>query len=172
MKFNIKKFLGQLVQNTVNNVFWVLLLVVFGGGGIAWTFWPGFKELLKTVCTFTLPLWAWIVVSITICGLFVIMQKIISLRRKRKVPIGQFLTDTQDIINKLCWWVGQQHFVEAQTRDDKLVTWHFSLIDKRLKLNPGSTKKFLPALFRAKPKLFNIAIQSEGEETIAIRYGL
>ena len=36
MKFNIKKIWGSLVQNTVNNVFWVLLVavftLVFGGG--------------------------------------------------------------------------------------------------------------------------------------------
>lgn len=172
MKFNIKKIWGSLVQNIVNNVFWVLLVAVFGGSGIAWTLWPGFKELLKTVYTFTLPLWAWIFVYIAICGLPVIILKIIDLRRTRKAPIGQFLTDTQDIINKLCWWVGQQqHFVEAETRDHKLVTWHFSVIDKKLKLNSGSTKKFLPALFRANPKLFNITLINEGEETIAIHYG-
>ena len=127
-----------------------------------------FKTYLTTAYTFTFPLWGWIVLCVVISCPLTITFKIIDLRRKQEV-----LTDKVDISNKLRWWVGQQlRFVQEQTEDNKLVTWHFSVIDKRNKLSPGSAKKILPALFSTKPKSFPITLLNKGEKTIAIRYDL
>ena len=127
-----------------------------------------FKKHLTTVYTFTLPFWTWILLCVVISCSPVLILRIIDFRRKRKV-----LTDEDDVFNKLHWWVGQQQdFVRRETENNKLVTWHFSGIDRSLGLVPGSAKKFLPAMFSAKPKVFNISVVNEGQETIALRYDI
>lgn len=126
------------------------------------------KDNLITVYTLGLPLWAWLLFGVIAFCLPVIILKIIDLRRKQNV-----LTDEDDIFNKLHWWVGQQRdFVRQETENNKLVTWHFSVIDRSLRLNPGSAKKFLPAMFSAESKYFPITILNKGRETIALRYDL
>jgi hypothetical protein len=125
-----------------------------------------FKKYLTTAYTFALPLWVWIVLCVVIACPLAIIIKIIDLLRRQKV-----LTDKDDILNKLNWWLGQQQcFVREQTEDNKLVTWHFSLIDKNLGLSPGSAKKFLPVMLSTKHKVIHFAICNEGKETISIRY--
>jgi len=127
-----------------------------------------FKTYLTTVFTLTFPLWGWIVLCVVISCPLAIILKIIDIRRRQEV-----LTDKDDRFNKLQWWEGQQlKFVKEQTEENKLVTWHFSVIDKRNKLSPGSAKKFLPAFFSTEPKLFPITLLNKGEKTIAIRYDL
>jgi len=127
-----------------------------------------FKTYLMTVYTFAFPLWGWIVLLVVVSCLPAIILKIIDIQRRQEV-----LIDKDDIFNKLQWWVGQQlRFVREQTEDNKLVTWHFSVIDKRNNLSPGSAKKFLPVIFSTNPKLFPITLLNKGEKTIAIRYDL
>jgi hypothetical protein len=127
-----------------------------------------FKKYLMKEYTFTLPLWVWIALCIVISSTTVIILKMIDYRHKPKV-----LMDKDDIFNKLHWWLGQQIcFVKEQTDDNRVVTWHFNLIDKKLGLKSGSAKKFLPAMFDTKPKPFPITMLNKGEETIAIRYDL
>jgi len=125
-----------------------------------------FKKYLTTAYTFTLPCWVWIVFCVIISCSLAIIIKIINLLRRQKV-----LTDKDDISNKLHSWLGQKRcFVQEQTEDHKPVTWHFSLIDKELGLNPGSAKKFLPAMLSTKHKVIPFTICNEGKETISIRY--
>ena len=127
-----------------------------------------FKTYLTNLYTITFPLWGWIVICVVISCLTSITLKIIDLRHSQEV-----LTDKDDIFNKLQWWVGQQlQFVKDQTKENKVVTWHFSVIDKKNKLSPGSAKKFLSAFFNTEPKLFPITLLNKGEKTIAIRYDL
>ncbi len=161
----IKEFCLEILNKVKENIAATIAIVIIGS---ILSIGLVFKRYLTSVYTLALPLWTWIVLCIVISCLLAIILKIIELRRRKKV-----LTDKDDIFNKLRWWVGQQlHFVREQTEDNKLVTWHFSVIDKKLRLKPGSTKKILPALFRNKPKLFDITILNEGEETIALRYDL
>lgn len=127
-----------------------------------------FKKYLTTAYTFTLPLWVWIVLCAVIACSLTIIIKIIDLLRRPKV-----LTDKDDISNELHGWLGQkQDIVREKTEDHKLVTWHFSSIDKELGLNPGSAKKFLQAMLSTKHKVIPFTICKEGKETISIRYDL
>ncbi len=171
MKFNIKKIWSSLVQNTINNIFWVILVLLFGAGGLAWKFWPGFKKWLKEDYPITIPVWAWIVTVVFVVSLPVLILKAANFWRKRKISSSNILTDDTDIFNKLYWWLGQQqNFVRRQTENDSSVTWHFNLIDKRLGLKPGSAKQYLPQMLSDESKLYPIKVLNKGEKTISIYY--
>ncbi len=155
MKWIRNSCLEKVIATVISGI--VLLIITFI-----------FKKYLTTVFTFTFPLWAWIVLCVAISSFTAIILKVIGIRRRQ-----EFLTDKVDISNKLQWWVGQQlKFVKEQTEDNKLVTWYFSVIDKRNKLRPGSAKQFLPEFFSGSSKLFPITLVKMGEKTISIWHDL
>ncbi len=79
----------------------------------------------------------------------------------------KLLTDPKDILNKIVWWLGEQKsYVIKQGRAGLPLTWHFDVIDKKLHLSPGSTKKHLPKIFKCGPCPFPVKILNKGPETI------
>lgn len=161
----IKNFCLEILSMVKNHIAAAIALVIISVIVVLCT---SIKSYLTNMYTLTFPLWGWVVLCVAISCPLAVILKIIDLRHKKEV-----LTDKNDIYNKLYWWLGQQlRFVQEQTEDNKLVTWHFSVIDKRNKLSPGSAKKFLPAFFTTEPKPFPITLICKGEKTIAIRYNL
>ncbi len=173
----IKDFFIEILKKVKEHI--VTAIAVFIVGLIITMFFI-FKRFLIVEFTLTLPVWAWAILCVVISCLPVIILKSVDIQRKNRQESliqqkskQEYLTDEDDIFNKLSWWVGQRlNFVREQTEDGKLVTWHFDLIDKKLGLIPGSAKKFLPAIFSVKPNPFRITLLNQGEKTIAIRYDL
>ncbi|MHC4700910.1 MAG: hypothetical protein ACYTFQ_10070 [Planctomycetota bacterium] len=160
----IKEFCLEILNKVKENVVAAIALALIAVMSII------FKKYLTTVCTLALPLWIWILIFAAILCLPAIILRIINRWRRQEVFTNEeVLTDKDDIFNKLHWWVGQQlDFVREETKNNKLITRHSKVIDDRL--SPGSAKNFLPAMFSAKPKAFEITIVNEGKETIALRY--
>lgn len=93
---------------------------------------------------------------------------------KKPTPVTsteKLLTDPGDITNKLIWWLGQQcEFVLTQTRHNQPVVWHFSVIDERNKLSPGSAKKYLPEILNSNESPFPAIVENVSPGTIRLKY--
>jgi len=85
--------------------------------------------------------------------------------------IEKLLTDPGDITNKLIWWLGQQRgFVFTQTKCGQPVVWHFSVIDKRNNLSPGSAKKRLPEILNSNESPFPAIVKNVSSSTIRLEF--
>lgn len=81
------------------------------------------------------------------------------------------LTDPGDITNKLIWWLGQQSsFVYTQTKLKQPVVWHFKVIDDKLNLALGSSKKYLPKVLNSDESPFPAIVENISIDTIRLKY--
>jgi len=165
MKESFEKIVKSLLEH------WIITLLSSGGIVVAffgWIYRTYLKGWLATKHSLELHGLIFILVFLAIAGLPILLFILV-----KKKPNRYLLTDADDIFNKLYWWLGQQReFVQKQTEDNKVVTWHFSVIDKELGLNPGSAEKVLPKMLNKSPKLFPFTLLKKGKKTIALRYGL
>jgi energy-coupling factor transporter transmembrane protein EcfT len=169
----IKNFCLEILSKVKSHIAAVIATTIIGAFILIISF--VFKTYLKNVYTFTFPLWGWLAIITVFAGVPLILFLIINWLRNSKSPpatsIEKRLTDPGAITDKLIWWLGQQRgFVCIQTEFKQPVVWHFSVIDEKNKLSPGSAKKYLPEILNSSESPFPARVKNVSSDTIRLEY--
>jgi len=101
-----------------------------------------FWEWLKTIHSLEMPGWAWVIIALGISTMPVLIVFLIMRQKKEKKKV---LTGETDVKNALRQWF-RKRYVEHTfwaIMGDKNEIVHFSSLDQKLGLAPGSAKRYL-----------------------------